>query len=371
MGDVKTDVKAKIAELADTGPRDLVAPPEADVEIIDQTDIFDEVISAANKLEAYAKAQDQILNIIVKRTYAGDWVCHDRESAPEAERKANLGAAGAERIANFLGVQEANWKEYPKEWSEDHKHYSYAYSADFTFRGVTRHAVGRAGTRDKFFSGGKAMEDINEDDIRVAAFRECFKKGVTRLFGLRNIPLTKLTSLGYDKGLVKMVEFENKGKQISAEDKKAGSDGLIEKTIIVSKASRDTGKNKTTGKEWVRWDIFDKEGVKYAVWNDGTRATKLSERAEDQLPTKIKFKIVAANGREGHPDYGREITLILNCLDGYPAVTNRAPEDCYPGDGDQYEILSAVYEDETPVPTAIIEAISDDVIQDLIKEPVW
>jgi len=300
MADVKTDVHPKLPEISDAGPRDLVAPQESELEVVDQVDVFDEVIAAANKLEAYAKAQDQILNIIVKRTYAGDWVCHDRENTPDAERKANLGAAGAERIANFLGVQEANWKEYPKEWSEDHKHYSYAYSADFSFRGVTRHAVGRAGTRDKFFSGGKAMEDINEDDIRVAAFRECFKKGVTRLFGLRNIPLTKLTSLGYDKALVKMVEFENKGKPVSVEDRKAGADGLIEKTIIVAKATRETGTNKTTGKAWVRWDIFDKEGIKYAVWNDGSRATILSQKAEDQLPVKIKFKIVSANSRENY-----------------------------------------------------------------------
>jgi len=300
MEDLKTDVRPKGAEVADVASRDMVASPERELEVADQTDIFDEVIAAANKLEAYAKAQDQILNIIVKRTFAGDWVSHSKETLSENERTANLGAAGAERIANFLGVQESNWKEYPKEWSEDHKHYSYAYSADFSFRGITRHAEGRAGTRDQFFSVGKAMEDINEDDIRVAAFRECFKKGLTRLFGLRNIPLSKLKALGYDIALVKKVEYADKGKQVAPEDRKAGSDGLIEKTIVVAKATRETGTNKSTGKPWVRWDIFDKEGIKYTVWNDGTRATKLSERAEDQLPIPIKFKIITANNRESY-----------------------------------------------------------------------
>jgi len=302
MDDVKTTLHAKTPEIADAGSRDLVTPQETDPEVVDQTDIFDEVIAAANKLEAYAKAQDQILNIIVKRTYAGDWVCHDREGTPEAERKANLGAAGAERIANFLGVQEANWKEYPKEWSEDNKHYSYAYSADFSFRGVTRHAVGRAGTRDKFFSGGKAMEDINEDDIRVAAFRECFKKGITRLFGLRNIPLTKLTSLGYDKALVKMVEFENKGKRIDKAQLKTNDKGLVEKTIVVAKLEKFEGVNKTTNKPWVRFDLHDKEGVKYAVFaaGDSKRIQILAERQEDQKPIKIAFKVVPYNDRENY-----------------------------------------------------------------------
>lgn len=289
-------------EIADAGPRDLVASQEADLEVVDQTDIFDEVIAAANKLEAYAKAQDQILNIIVKRTFAGDWVCHDKKDAPEAERKANLGAAGAERIANFLGVQEANWKEHAKEWSEDHKHYSYAYEADFSFRGITRHAIGRAGTRDKFFSGGKAMEDINEDDIRVAAFRETFKKGLTRLFGLRNIPLTKLTSLGYDIKLVKLVEYEGKGKQIDRSELKANEKGLIEKTILVINLEKFEGTTKSTGKPWVRFDLTDKESVKYAVFaaGDSKRILALSERMEDQKPVKIGFKVVPYNGRENY-----------------------------------------------------------------------
>jgi hypothetical protein len=311
MGDVKTDVHAKTPEIADAGSRDLAAPQETEAEIVDQTDVFDEVIAAANKLEAYAKAQDQILNIIVKRTFAGDWVCHTKESTPEAERTANLGAAGAERIANFLGVQESNWKEYPKEWSEDKKHYSYSYSADFTFRGITRHAIGRAGTRDKFFSGGKAMEDINEDDIRVAAFRETFKKGLTRLFGLRNIPLTKLTTLGYDIKLVKMVDYADKGKQIKRDDLKPGANGLIEKIIMVvnlekfegvGKDKKDDKGNIIKGKPWIRFDLTDKEGIKYAVWanTESKRIQVLAERQEDQKPIKIGFKVVAFNGRENY-----------------------------------------------------------------------
>lgn len=312
MGEIKTDVHAKAAEIAAAGPGDLVVAPEADLEVVDQADIFDEVIAAANKLEAYAKAQDQILNIIVKRTFAGDWVSHTKESASEAERTANLGAAGAERIANFLGVQEANWQEYPKEWSEDRKHYSYAYSADFTFRGITRHAVGRAGTRDKFFSGGKAMEDINEDDIRVAAFRECFKKGVTRLFGLRNIPLTKLGTLGYDIALVKRVDYADKGKQIKKDELKPAASGLVEKTIMVISLEKFEGVTKDKpdgkggiikgGKPWVRFDVTDKEGIKYTVFGagDSKRIGVLAERQEDQKPVKIGFKVVSFNNRESY-----------------------------------------------------------------------
>lgn len=301
MGDVKTDVQQKPTELADTNTRDLVAPQEREVEVAEQLDVYDLIIQAAAKLEAYSKAQDQILRIIIKKTYAGDWVSHTKEGVPEAERTANLGAAGAERVATFLGVQEANWVKGDKEWSEDKKHYSYSYEADFTFQGITRHAEGRAGTRDKFFSGGKAIEDVNEDDIRVAAFRECFKKGITRLFGLRAIPLTKLTELGYDAKLVKMVDYADKGKQIKRDEIKQGADGLVEKTIIVAKLEKFESKPDAP-KKWTRFDIHDKEGIKYACFasGDSKRITVLAEREEDQKPLKIKIKVVPYNGRENY-----------------------------------------------------------------------
>lgn len=84
-----------------------------------------------------------------------------------------------------------------------------------------------------------------------------------------------------------------------------------------------------------------------------------------------KRSLTTRNPVEDSADYNREITLIVNCLDGYPAVTSRAPEDCYPAEADQFDILSAIYEDGSAVPRQIIDAIPDEVIYDLIKEPVW
>lgn len=296
MSETKTAETDRSEWLPQTGEKDMATPVEP--EIAEPGDPFDSVIQAAEKLEARAKAQDAILNIIVKRTFGGDWVCHSKSGTPESEQTANLGAAGAERVATFLGIQESNWRNLGKEWSEDHKHYSYAYCADFTFCGVTRRAEGRAGTRDKFFSGGKELEDVNEDDIRVAAFRECVKKGVTRLCGLRNIPLSKLKELGYDLGLVKKVDF--KGTQLKKEDLKPGAGGLIAKTIQVVKLEKFEGVNKATNKPWTRFDLHDAEGVKYSIFADGTskRVLKLQEAEEDQRAIGIWIKVVEYNGRQ-------------------------------------------------------------------------
>lgn len=70
---------------------------------------------------------------------------------------------------------------------------------------------------------------------------------------------------------------------------------------------------------------------------------------------------------EGSPDYQREICLDVNWQPGYPAYTRGAPEDCYPGEGDQFEILSAQYDDGRKVPNEVLDAIPDDLIVGILQ----
>ncbi len=300
MADVKTETHPNVLD-TDTAPRELAVAEGSDLEVADQGDIFDAVISAASKLESYAKAQDTILNLIVKRTFAGDWVCHDKESTPLEQRKANLGGAGAERIAVFLGINEKNWVEFPKEWSDDRKHFRFKWEADFTFRGLTRHAVGIASSQDKFFGfehgQWKPIEDVREDDVKIAAYNECVKRGIVRLTGIRNIPLLKLKELGYDLSLVRFANFQDRGKQVKTDELKPGEGGLIPKTIQIARLEKKEGTTKATGKPWTRWDVFDKEGIKYSLFGgaDSRRVLLLQEREEDQQPVKIFFKVVTFN----------------------------------------------------------------------------
>src|SRR5689334_8209217 len=104
-------------------------------------DGMDAVIAVAEKMEAYSRAMDIIINAIIKRSYAGDWVCHAKENDTEEKKKANIGAAAAERIATFLGIQERNWTMGAKEWSDDRKHFTYTYEADFGFKNRWVHAI--------------------------------------------------------------------------------------------------------------------------------------------------------------------------------------------------------------------------------------
>lgn len=80
-----------------------------------------------------------------------------------------------------------------------------------------------------------------------------------------------------------------------------------------------------------------------------------------------KTEIVLRNPLEDSPDYEREMTLTLNWQPGYPAKTFGPPEDCYPGEGIQFEILEAKYDDDRDVPDAVLEALDEDAILDRLE----
>lgn len=264
------------------------------------------IIEIGKIIDEYATHVQKIVSTAVKLTYDGDWTIHKKDGAADEDQKANMGAAAAERIANFIGISESNWTKGRKDWSDDNKHYTWTYEADFSLGKRKIHVISRVGTRDKFFgkAGGQwiPLEDVQEDNILKAAFRACRKEGVRTLLGLRNVPVSKLKELGFNVSKINNVGFEEKGKQIDKTNLKPNEKGLIEKTIQVVKLEKFEGVAKTTGKPWVRFDLTDKEGIKYAVFagGDSKRIQVLAERQEDQKPVKIGFKVVPYNNRENY-----------------------------------------------------------------------
>lgn len=301
-------------EVIDAPDLEVMQPEEETREMtLNDDDSMDRVIEVAAKIEAYAKAMDSILNVIIKRSYEGDWVCHAKQDDPPEKKKANLGAAAAERIAQFLGIQERNWTHGIKEWSEDKQHYTWVYEADFGFKGRWVHAVGKAGTRDKFFGFAhkewKPLSEVQEDHIKTAAFRACRKEGVRTLFGLRSIPLAKLGLLGYDLTKIAYAGFEEKGKELSGAALQAGSDGLTWRTIQIVKMVRVDGFSKDKAgkpdqsKPWTRWDIFDAEGVKFGMFGTGKRTAKLLEDIDKKNSTEFGFQAKVSGDKGQFKNY--------------------------------------------------------------------
>lgn len=244
-------------------------------------DGMDDVIAVSTKMEAYTKAMDTITNHIIKRSYPGDWVCHAKSSDKEEDRRANIGSAAAERIAMFLGIQERNWTPGEKVKSEDGSHFTWTFEADFGFGKRWIHAIGRASSQDKFFGYAygqwKALEDVKEDDIRMAAFRACRKEGVRALLGLRSIPIAKLKELGYDITKVHYANFMEKGKALDESEKKTdAATGLAKKVITIKEIkpfpwSKPEEKDKNgkvirAARGGVRFEVWDETGVKFTLW---------------------------------------------------------------------------------------------------------
>lgn len=222
-------------ELAELETEPIVADPE-----IDDRDLMDTYIDIAKKIGEFEKAQTTILNYILRKTYAGDWISHSKQSEPVLMRNANITGAGAERIANALGIRETNWKRSEKQWSDDKKHYTYECQADFSIGRRTVTAYGRASSMDKFFGYAngqwKNLEDVKEDDIKVAAFRNCRKEGVRTLLGLRKIPIKKLQELGFNIDLVHMVNFKSAKAAIA----ELGHDGGENQAAAADAAEKQT-----------------------------------------------------------------------------------------------------------------------------------
>lgn len=280
---VDTDVEAE-------GAVTVVEPPQS----LDQ---MDTVIGVAQRIDAYAKAMDAIVGAVVKRSYPGDWVVHKKDFEKDEDQKANMGAAAAERMAAFVGITESKWTAGAKEWSDEHKFYTYTYEADFTFGKRTIHVISRVGTRDKFFGKKdgqlKPLEDVQEDDIKKAAFRACRKEGVRTLLGLRNVPVAKLRDLGFDITKINYVGFESRGKSLNKESVKTYTEtGLSEKVIGIGEIRATDGTTKE--KSWRRLDIRDTDGVIWLMWSapggKGKREAILVDSLNSKATVKVQFK---------------------------------------------------------------------------------
>jgi hypothetical protein len=264
-------------------------------------DQMDVVVEVSKHLAEYERAIDTIMNFIVRRTYAGDWVSHDKESTPIEDRTVNMIGAAAERIARDLGIQESNRTPCIKIMNEKFPgHYSYQCEGDFTFRGRTVHAVGVASTRNPFYSraygADKKPQDIREEYVQRESWRDCTKQGIKMLFGLRRIPILKLQEMGYNLAKVKYVNFKEGEKSVSATNKNAtAAPAATEKleeagntTIIqIDEMTLKQSKNGTPFHT-----VKDTEGATYyklgGEKDPGTRA--LLKAWDDNQPIEITYE---------------------------------------------------------------------------------
>lgn len=253
-----------------------------------------DLIKLAEVLPQLEKAQEAIVGFLIRRSYDGDWVSFSKTSDPAEERTASPNGAACERFAVACGVQERNWVGPKKEWSDDKKHYTYTYEAEFSIGGRWQKSIGQAGTRDVFFTkkygGFKPMEDVREDHIKLAAFRNCRKNGVRALLGLRSVPLPYLEKLGFKLTSIRYANFKEDEKSTSAQARAEVKTSNV-KFVVFEVSDQKTGRNQS--KFYV---IKDKAGTAYFLYGDEKHPALAPLKAAKISAVEVEVAVKVDNG---------------------------------------------------------------------------
>lgn len=146
----------------------------------------EEMLATVSKAAAVAEQmREQTEMVLVARTYRGDWTIQGN--------KACLCSAGAERVGTLFAIRfhKTTWKK--EEFTDgEGKGYRYVYSGNATLGNRLIEVQGNYSTRDKFHGKAhgewKPLEEINEGEIRNAAYHIYTGNGIKALLGMRNIP---------------------------------------------------------------------------------------------------------------------------------------------------------------------------------------
>ena len=167
-------------------------------------DMTEDILAAANRRVAQL---DKIISLALKRTNNQDWV--DQQGKPY------LCASGAEKIARLFGVC---WKDVKCEKiiSNDEKgqFYYFEYSAVFMLGTDNITAIGTCSQKDQFFAktkeGMKPASEIDETNIRKAAYSNMVVNGVSRILGIRNLTWAELEVAGIKRGQTAKVSYKDR-----------------------------------------------------------------------------------------------------------------------------------------------------------------
>ena len=176
---------------------------ELDISPAEQAKYLAEVAKYA---PAMKKAQETML---VTQTYPPDWQRFGDKMA--------LNSAGAERIARLFPIKLSDFKCLGRDdFTDEHgKGYRYVYECRAQLKGRVLYSTGTYSTRDVFLGKRdgewRPLEDINENDIRMAAYRRCQGNAIRALLGIRNIPVA---------------EWERIMKQTGQDGSEVASDGV-------------------------------------------------------------------------------------------------------------------------------------------------
>lgn len=228
--------------------------------------VSDDLIHMAEFAEKRVEAIKRIKRAALAVTSNYDWV--------NQNEKPYLQVSGAEKIARLFGI---SWRiDEPEKTTTKDGHFSYIFKGYFNLGSTEIEAIGSRGSKDPFFSRSHDKDippsEINENNVRKAAYTNLLGNGITRLLGLRNLTWEDLKVSGIEKNKVGRVEY--KKKRMSKENKE-----LRDK--IGSMLLEMSGNDKKMASKLL-------ESITFFIAKDGKKVKgkkSLSELTEKSIPT--------------------------------------------------------------------------------------
>lgn len=167
--------------------------------------------------EQFAAAFRRLRQVAVGMTKPGDWI--------DMGGKPYLQAPGAERIIAVFGISVTDvTKEKTFDDDADGQYYTWTYSGTFSLKNGTSIRVdGTCSSRNKFFgvknSEFKAMEDVDQENIKRAAYSKMYTVGIGKILGIRNMTWDDLKEFGIGQDNVAKVSYAKTDAEKTPEQK--------------------------------------------------------------------------------------------------------------------------------------------------------
>lgn len=206
-------------EMVDADIVDLTARPQGNSGILDAN--TDNIIYLAERAERYIEAMNRIMDAALKITSELDWVL--------IGGKPYLQESGTTKVARLFGISIQLIGAPTVEVDAD-GYKTYTYKARFMLKDQFIECEGSRSMREDFFArsknGMKKPDEIDDRDVKMAAYTNCLNNGIKRLIpNLRNIDVATLERAGLDTKKIAGYTFKEGAK--GGTSKKAEDSGLV------------------------------------------------------------------------------------------------------------------------------------------------
>ena len=207
-------------EIIESDITDLATRPNQNSALLDAN--TDNILYLANKAEQYIEAMNRIMDAALKITTEYDWIL--------IGGKPYLQESGTTKVARLFGIS-IQLIGQPLVEFDNEGYKTFTYKARFMLKDQFIECEGSRSMRDDFFAktkdGLKKPDEIDERDVKMAAYTNCLNNGIKRLIpNLRSLDISALEKAGLEIGKIRGYTFKTGSKGGSAPEN-AEESGLV------------------------------------------------------------------------------------------------------------------------------------------------